>query len=241
MNKLIEIKEQIEFAYQKDRQCVYCIPAGINIVSGKSYSIEGVSGSGKSTILTLLALLRRFHKGEIDYTFPEKKTVTVTNENWNKVAGPDFWGNIGFSFQKPEMIRALTVEKNLELALNKSDRTMEMILSLFEKKEWNEIKGLRVWNISGGQAQRVGIIRSFGINQPIVFMDEPTNNLDKSNRKKVTYFINKYRENRTIVFVSHDTDFLQRLNVSTIFRIFEESGIKGEKRRILGVKQIETQ
>ncbi len=231
---IIEISKQIEFTYPEDDHYIYCIPKGINISAEKMYSIQGISGSGKSTILTLLAALRRFRQGIIQYTFGAKEAITVTSANWKKIVGPVFWGNIGFSFQKPELIRALTVKKNLEFAIGKAT-TEEMALALFEQKEWDTIKDSRIWKLSGGQMQRLGIIRAFGANQNIVFMDEPTNNLDKSNRKKMVDFIQKYRHNKSIVFVSHDKPFLDMLKIDTTFEVREEGEHLGRGKRILQV------
>jgi ATPase subunit of ABC transporter with duplicated ATPase domains len=83
--------------------------------------------------------------------------------------------------------------------------------------------------------QRLGIIRAFGANQNIVFMDEPTNNLDKSNRKKMVDFIQKYRHNKSIVFVSHDKPFLDMLKIDTTFEVREEGEHLGRGKRILQV------
>ena len=232
---LIEILKPVEFTYPKDDKYIYCIPEGVNIGSSRMYSIQGISGSGKSTILTLLAALRRFRQGTIQYTLAAKQAVQVTPANWKKLVGPAFWGNMGFSFQKPELIRALTVKKNLELAIGKA-MTEEMALALFEHKEWDEITNARIWKLSGGQMQRLGIIRAFGANQALVFMDEPTNNLDKSNRKKVVDFIQRYRQDKSIVFVSHDQPFLDMLAIDTTFEVREEGELQGRWQRILQPK-----
>ncbi len=229
---IINVLKQVEFTYPKDDKYIYCIPEGINISAGKMYSIQGISGSGKSTILTLLAALRRFRQGIIEYTFMAKNAIKVTPTNWQKMVGPQFWGNIGFSFQKPELIRALTVKKNLELAIGKA-MAEKMALALFDKQEWEAIKGSRIWELSGGQTQRLGIIRAFGASQNIVFMDEPTNNLDKSNRQKVVDFIQKNRTDKSIIFVSHDNLFLEMLNIETTFDVREEGELQGRGKRIL--------
>lgn len=232
---IIEILQQVEFTYSEDDQYVYCIPAGVNIAHNNMYSIQGISGSGKSTILTLLAALRQFRQGIIEYTFTAKNVVKVTQGNWKKTVGPQFWGNIGFSFQKPELIRALTVKKNLELAIGKA-MTEEMALALFNQKEWDAVKDSRIWKISGGQTQRLGIIRAFGVRQNIVFMDEPTNNLDKNNRGRLVEFIQKYRQDKSIVFVSHDKPFLDMLNVNTTFEVREEGKLQGRNQRLLQIQ-----
>jgi putative ABC transport system ATP-binding protein len=235
MNIIIEILQPVEFTYPEDDEYIYCIPAGVNISHDNMYSIQGISGSGKSTILTLLAALRQFRQGIIEYTFTAKNAVKVTHENWKKIVGPQFWGNIGFSFQKPELIRALTVKKNLELAIGKA-MMEEMALALFSQKEWDAVKDSRIWKISGGQTQRLGIIRAFGASQNLVFMDEPTNNLDKNNRGRLVEFIQKYRQDKSIVFVSHDKLFLDMLNINTTFEVREVGKLQGRNQRLLQIQ-----
>ncbi len=236
--KTIEILEQVEFSYPKDDKYIYCIPKGITILSHNTYCIQGISGSGKSTILTLLAALRRFRKGVIQYTLTTQEayeTIKVTPAKWRKVARPQFWGKIGFSFQKAELVEALTVKENLEIGLG--NNTEEMALAVFDQKEWDEIKHAQVWKLSGGQTQRLGIIRSFGAKQNIVFMDEPTNNLDQSNRRRVADFIQKYRKDRTIIVVSHDNLFMEMLNIHSLFKVHEEGELDGCKQRMLRLEQ----
>ena len=232
--KNIGISEQVEFTYPKDDKHVYCMPKGLNIFSSKIYTILGVSGSGKSTILTLLAGLGHFSQGAIQYTFIVKnapKAVDVKADNWAKMVGPRFWGKIGFSFQRPELIRALSVKENLELVLGKT--AQEMALGLFEETEWNRIKNAKVWKLSGGQMQRLGIIRAFGKSQHIVFMDEPTNSLDKGNRQKLVDFIQKYQKDKAIILASHDKAFMDMLNIYTTFEVRDEGQLDGRTQRIL--------
>jgi ABC-type lipoprotein export system ATPase subunit len=235
--KTIEILKQVEFTYPKDDKYIYCIPKGIQISSHKTYSILGISGSGKSTILTLFAALRRFRSGTVRYTFATQQayqTIKVSSASWKKFIGPRFWGKIGFSFQNPELLEPFTVKQNLEVALGR-EHTEEMALAAFEEKEWNDIKDSRVWKLSGGQKQRLGIIRSFGMNQSVVFMDEPTNNLDKSNRVKIVEFIQKYQKDRSILIVSHDKAFMDLLNIDTTFEVREEGELRNRSQRILQV------
>ncbi len=228
----IDVLEQVEFTYPKDNNYIYCLPEALEISSNQTYCILGLSGSGKSTILTLLAALRRFRKGTIRYRFDTKSVIKVTRKNWHKKVTPQFWGNMGYSFQKPELIRALTVKKNLDLALDE-ENTEEMALALFKKTEWDQIKNSNIWELSGGQTQRLGIIRAFGHRQNVVFMDEPTNNLDKNNRKKLADFIQKYKKDKSIIIVSHDKAFTDMLNISEIFEIDEEKQADGRSQRIL--------
>ncbi|OQW90942.1 MAG: hypothetical protein BWK78_05875 [Thiotrichaceae bacterium IS1] len=127
--QLIKVSKEVNFTYPKESKYTYCVPEGLTISQEKMYSIAGISGSGKSTILTLLAGLRRFNQGAITYHWSssEDKPIMVNAENWSKKVGPHFWRNIGFSFQKPELLRALPVGMNLKLALGENYEEMELI------------------------------------------------------------------------------------------------------------------
>jgi ABC-type lipoprotein export system ATPase subunit len=129
MQELIKVSKEVNFTYPKELKYTYCVQSGLTISQEKMYSISGISGSGKSTILTLLADLRRFNQGTITYHWysSEDKPIMVNAENWSKMVGPHFWRNIGFSFQKPELLRALPVEMNPKLALGESYEEMALI------------------------------------------------------------------------------------------------------------------
>jgi len=235
--KAIKVTKRIEYSYPTDKTCMYCIPSDIIFKSGFLYSILGVSGSGKSTILTLLAGLRRFDKGEISYSLTDSNIVQIHENNWKQQTGPKFWGNIGFSFQRPELIRALSVKENLFL-LNKTNDIEKMALKLFDQKEWDEIKDKKIWKVSGGQIQRLGLIRAFAGQQNLIFMDEPTNNLDKSNRTRVAKFVQEYRKDKIIIFVSHDRPFMEILKIKNGFGIKEQFKNNQKMRVLLPIKKV---
>jgi len=228
---ILRTKTAVEFSYPKDDDHTYRIPPGVELVAGRSYCIFGVSGSGKSTLLTLLASLRTYNRGEIDYVFDDSRSFTVTASNWRQQAGPRLWANIGFAFQRPELIKTLTVEQNLELTRSASRDDVEQLFNI--EKEWAEIRGSRIWKVSGGQTQRLGLLRAFGRGQRLVFLDEPTNNLDRDNRDAAAHFVHSQQNDRAIVVVSHDQEFLRLIDVDTTFRIEERVDANGHKTRIL--------
>jgi ABC-type lipoprotein export system ATPase subunit len=226
---IFEVLDEVEFRYPEDPRYSYSIPAGLTLSVGKAWCLYGVSGSGKSTLMTLLAALRRLGKGRVRYHFGEK-AVEVTPATWDQAVGPDLWRHIGFAFQRPELIRALSVTDNLRLALGNGKLTRP---ELFPEDEWNSIAGSPVWKISGGQIQRLGLLRAFGRGQNLVFLDEPTNNLDRRNRGAVADFVQAHRETHALVVVSHDDDFIRKLEVDRMFNV-EESPATGDGiRRVL--------
>jgi len=231
---ILEVVDEVVFRYPEDPGHRYVLPAGLTLGRGQAWCLYGVSGSGKSTLMTLLAGLRRLDRGCIRYhlpgTEPGAEPIELSARSWETVAGPPLWGRIGFAFQRPELIRALTVGDNLALMLGNGHRPGA---SLFTTEEWRGIAHSRVWKISGGQVQRLGLARAFGAGQPLVFLDEPTNNLDRSNRSAVAELVREQRPHRALVVVSHDEDFLARLGMDEVFEIQEQKGPGGVIDRTL--------
>lgn len=225
---ILEVLEEVEFRYLQDPHCTYSIPPGLTLSVGEAWCIHGISGSGKSTLMTLLAALRRLRCGRIRYCFDDLD-VEVTPESWPVVVGPGFWRRIGFAFQRPELIRALSVCDNLRLAFG-GEMTGP---SLFSEEEWERIVTSPVWEISGGQIQRLGLLRAFGQDQGLVFLDEPTNNLDRRNRQTVADFVGAHRETHALVVVSHDEEFIHTLGIDRMFDIVESTAPNGDIRRTL--------
>lgn len=226
--KLLDIRQDIEFRYSEDHRTTYSISAGLGLHSGEAWCIRGISGSGKSTLLTLLAALRRFDAGRLRYDFPGEPPLDVSAADWKDCVGPDLWRRVGFAFQRPELLRALTVADNLALATSPSSED-----SLFEASEWTRIAMSRVWEISGGQIQRLGLMRAFGAHQDLVFLDEPTNNLDQRNRTAVAEFVARRRQSRGLVIVSHDDEFLDHLEIDRLFEVQEHAAGSHTFRRTL--------
>jgi ABC-type lipoprotein export system ATPase subunit len=187
--------------------------------------------------MTLLAALRRFVRGRLTYSFATEAPVTVAPETWRQRVGPGLWGRIGFAFQRPELIRALDVADNLTLAMGNGVGP-----SLFDDDEWKSIAHSRVWEISGGQIQRLGLMRAFGVGQDLIFLDEPTNNLDRRNRSAVADYVAHHRRERSLVLVSHDDDFIDTVDIDRVFEIREKSAPGGGiHRTLVDADQVESQ
>jgi lipoprotein-releasing system ATP-binding protein len=231
---LLRVKNTIEFSYE-GHPYTYRVPEGFNIDVGEKVSISGVSGSGKSTILTMLAGLRRLSKGEIQYNFKCGRCLTLVAK---QDLGPALWGQIGFSFQRPELLNALTVEGNIRLSVGDNTECLGRRLfpkternvngETFRTDEWTDIKHKRATVLSGGQKLRLGLVRAFGQGQSVVILDEPTGALDQDNRWMVADFIMDQAKNVSLLVVAHDDDFVRSLRVDRTFVIsqFESDGRK---------------
>lgn len=213
-----EVFSDLEFSYPETPNCRYVVPKGTLLRRGEAACILGVSGSGKSTAMTLLAALRPFSRGQIEYRLGSDEPTEVEASSWDRQVGPALWGQIGFAFQKPELIRSLTVAGNLALVGLGDSKP-----PFFEDEEWASIAKARIWKLSGGQIQRLGLLRAFGTDPELVFLDEPTNNLDRANRDEVAAFVSSQRSERALVVVSHDERFIQALQFDRLFAIEERA------------------
>ncbi len=184
---------------------------------GEFIVLKGVSGSGKSTILSLIAGLLKPTSGE----------VIVDNKKISKL--PDHFcsefrrDNIGFIFQRYNLISTLSVHDNIVLPLlpenldrdNLEDK-FQRAVTLFNIKHK---EGSLVKNLSGGEQQRVAIARANVNNPKIILADEPTANLDE---KLSLDFIEIMRglkaTNKTIILATHDPLFF---NLDFVDRIIE--------------------
>ena len=178
----------------------------ITVKEGELVVLKGSSGSGKSTILSLIAALSKPTSGE----------VVIDGERISKL--PDNFASdfrrshIGFVFQKYNLIPTLSVEENIILPLipmnlsqDEISDKLQRVLKIFhiEHKKNHLVK-----NLSGGEQQRTAIARA-NINTPkIILADEPTANLDE---KLSLAFIDILRElkeeGKTVIVATHDPLF----------------------------------
>jgi putative ABC transport system ATP-binding protein len=182
---------------------------------GELLVLKGASGSGKSTILSLLAALSKPTIGEV---IVDNKRISKLPDNFAALYRRD---NIGFIFQKYNLIPTLSVEDNILLPLipnNPEEKEAQKKLdTVMDKFKISHKKDVIVRNLSGGEQQRVAIARA-NINDPkIIIADEPTANLDE---KLSLHFIEILRElkqsNKTIIIATHDPlffdlDFVDRI------------------------------
>jgi len=178
----------------------------LNFAEGELIVLKGVSGSGKSTILSLIAGLSKPTTGEV---IVDGKKISKLPDHFAASYRRD---NIGIVFQKYNLIPTLSVTENVLLPLvplnlprtvmqDKSRRVLQKF-SIEHKAD------VIVKNLSGGEQQRVAIARA-NINDPkIILADEPTANLDE---KLSLEFIEILRElkskKRTIIIATHDPLF----------------------------------
>ena len=166
--------------------------------------ILGPSGCGKSTLLRLINKM-------ID---PDVGEIEVEGINIDKLKGEDLRKTIGYVIQSIGLFPHMDVKKNIavvphllkwnESKINK--RVNEMLLLVGLKPE--VYKDKRPSELSGGEAQRIGVARAIASDPDILLMDEPFGAVDPINRLRLQKEFRKIQRNlkKTVVFVTHDID-----------------------------------
>ncbi|MEA1955905.1 MAG: ABC transporter ATP-binding protein [Campylobacterota bacterium] len=178
----------------------------LTINKGELIVLRGASGSGKSTILSLLAGLSKPTSGEV---LVDERHISKLPDNFASEFRRD---NIGFIFQKYNLIPTLSVKENILLPLvplnPEVDVAESKLKKVMDKFHISHKEEAIVKNLSGGEQQRVAIARA-NVNDPkIILADEPTANLDE---KLSLSFIEILKEmkasKKTIIIATHDPLF----------------------------------
>ncbi len=206
---MIELKNITKvYEVNKNNKVIALQDINLKIKEGELVVLKGASGSGKSTILSLIASLSKPSSGEV---IVDEKRISKLPDNFASVYRRD---NIGFIFQKYNLIPSLSVKENIILPLvplNPIAQDVKAKLDVVTKRfNISHKVDVIVRNLSGGEQQRVAIARA-NVNDPkIIIADEPTANLDE---KLSLHFIEILKElkalNKTIVVATHDPLFFE--------------------------------
>jgi len=181
----------------------------LNFQKRKIYAIVGPNGSGKTTLLNILNLLEKPDKGQISFYDQEitnksnsdilesRRRMTLVNQD-PFLFHSTVYDNIAYGLK----IRSLSSAEQLIRVKN----ALKMVgLSDFEKRRVNQL--------SGGEAQRVVIARALVIEPEVLFLDEPTANIDQKHIDVVERIIKKIKKEikTTVIFTTHDLSQAYRL------------------------------
>lgn len=169
---------------------------------GEHALILGNSGSGKTTLLHIVSGLLT----------PSEGKVELENEVLSEMAPSKldrFRGHtIGLVFQKPHLIKSLTVQENIQLAgqFGQTKITKERLNDVMEALDIDALANRKVFEISDGQAQRVSIARAVIHEPKLLAADEPTASLDDDNCERVIALLESQAERckATLVIATHD-------------------------------------
>lgn len=187
--------------------------------------IMGASGSGKSTLLYALSGMDKATGGSVIYN-----NIELTNASENELARlrhTDF----GFIFQQMHLVNNLSLFENIVVPgyLNKNKTKEEIInkaLELLELMGLSKVKNHLPSQVSGGEQQRCAIARAVINDAKLIFADEPTGALNKTNTIEVLNLLTNLNNNgQSILMVTHDIRAALR---ATRVIYLEDGKVKGE-------------
>jgi len=203
---LVEIRNLTKRFRKGDEIITPVLDLDLDIEKGDLLALMGKSGTGKSTLLNLIAGIDQPDAGSIAVA-----GTTITGLSRGKLAD---WraAHLGYIFQTHNLVPVLTAYENIELPLlllpmSNSDRRKRVNFAL-------EVVGLSdraqhyPRQLSGGQEQRVGIARAIVTHPTLVVADEPTGNLDEETSRQIQTLLQELNRQLgiTLIIVTHDVD-----------------------------------
>ena len=204
--------ENVSYRYSSHYQTTYALrEVNAQFRSGQFCVIEGKSGSGKTTMLSLLAGL----------DLPSEGTIYLDGKSYRELDRDELRRRrLSIIFQNYNLFPMLTVQENIAYPLgltgqkkgNWKERVNEILEDVgLDKTMRKKYPGM----LSGGEQQRVAIARTIASGAPIILADEPTGNLDTANSKRIVDNLKKLsREDwRCVILVTHDPDIARQADI----------------------------
>ena len=191
----------------------------LNVSHGERIVICGPSGSGKSSLLYLLALLDKPTNGKI--ILNNIDTNKLTNIKKDEIRRK----NISIIFQDNNLLTDFTAIENVKMPLIIKSESKEII----KKKAEKILKEMKILDrsnhfpnqLSGGEQQRVAIARALISETNIILADEPTGNLDYKTSKEIfSLFLKLKKLKKTIIFATHNRELANRAD----YKLFISDG-----------------
>jgi ABC-type lipoprotein export system ATPase subunit len=205
MNEIIRA-ENISKDYfdgQQNRRVLFNI--NLSIAPNESVMIMGPSGSGKTTLLSILGLILTPSEGSVYIKGQEVKGLTEDEQTTKRLH------DIGFVFQNSTLVPALNIIENLLLPCGiqgkkVSQEEKDRAYYYLERFKLKSHSKSFPYELSGGEKQRIAIIRALMNEPPILLCDEPTSVLDLENAKLVFHTLQDLskEKNRSVLMITHD-------------------------------------
>ena len=204
---MIEFKD-VSFTYDSGNKNAGIYNINLNINAGEVVVFCGESGCGKTTISRLInGLIPGYYSGNLT------GSVIVNEHEISKNSINELSQYVGSVFQNPRT-QFFNVDSTSEIAFacENFGISREEICRRIGKvtKELN-IKDLldkSLFSMSGGEKQKIALLRSFSKNASLIILDEPSSALDSQSKKQLVYYINATKKSKIYIIVSHDQEIL---------------------------------
>ncbi len=208
MSTLLELK-QLTLNYKNYNTSVEVIKGiDLKINSSEKVAIVGKSGSGKTSLIMLIAGLEQPTSGEIIF---DQQLISTLNEDQLADIRKK---KIGIVFQSFYLIPNYTALENVSLILeiNNIDNSKQKAEDLLTQFGLKDRLHHFPTQLSGGEQQRVAIARSMAVNPKLILADEPTGNLDSENSQIISNLLFEYanKNQSSFVLVTHDLKFAEK-------------------------------
>ncbi len=192
----------------------------LDLEPGTVYCLLGPSGAGKTTLLRVLALLDRPDQGRVEY--PGGWSWTAGGENG--LSGNDLVPrrrSMAYLPHQPYLFRS-TVVDNVGYALRvrgvPAAESRARAVEMMEKVGITGLSGKRTTDLSAGQAQRVALARALVYEPEMLFLDEPTANLDPDNAQRIEDLVTETLGRKAlVVLVTHDHQQARRVGGKILY------------------------
>ncbi|HFP9143822.1 TPA: ATP-binding cassette domain-containing protein, partial [Enterococcus faecium] len=177
----------------------------LEIEKGEFVGLVGKSGAGKTTLLNIIGLITDISEGIITIDGQQKLSVNSRNAMLLRRY------TIGYLFQNYGLIEDESVLWNLKLALEykkmKKEDKLKVINEYLKQFNLSDMLNKKIYQLSGGEQQRIAIIKLILQGSQIILADEPTSGLDKENEQVVMKLLKELNEKGiTIIMVTHNMD-----------------------------------
>lgn len=181
-------------------------PVSLQLHAGERLLLTGPSGSGKSTLLKIIASLLEASAGKI--TFEQRDITTLNPEHYRQ--------QVSYCFQTPQLFGE-TVYDNLALPwqIRQQKPTREqLVASLASVQLAAEMLDKNIEQLSGGEKQRVGLLRNLQFMPKVLLLDEVTSALDEENKLIINSLIDSLvrEKNLAVIGISHDVNEIRSAN-----------------------------
>ncbi|MFP6677491.1 MAG: ABC transporter ATP-binding protein [Pirellulaceae bacterium] len=203
---LINVKGVTKVYRKGDETITPLDNVSLSVEQGEFISLMGASGTGKSTLLNLIASIDK----------PDSGNIVIDGTDITLLSGTKLakWraANMGYIFQTHNLIPVLTAYENIELPLlllpmSRSERRKRVQIAL-AAVDLLDRSNHYPRQLSGGQEQRIGVARAIVAHPKVVVADEPTGDLDPDTSEQILDLLKRLNEqlNVTLVMVTHDVD-----------------------------------